>query len=185
MVRKPKREVLPLGAAVQRGDTGNAFLMRVITQQDTALRRYLSARLGNRADVADCMQEVYLRLAALDRNHTVVPTEAFVFKIASNLLKDRYRRSRVRKTDRHVSLDGIDIEAQQSSPESAAEAGQDLETVVAAIEELSPSCRNAFLLHRLAGKTHAQIAVELGVSVSMVEKHIIHAMAHIHENLFS
>ncbi len=43
-------------------------------------------------------------------------------------------------------------------------------------EDLPPRTRDAFLLNRFEGQTYSQIAKRLGVSVSMVEKHIAEAL---------
>ena len=45
---------------------------------------------------------------------------------------------------------------------------------------LRPSTRRAFLLYRLGGCSHPQIARRMGISVSMVEKHVMTAMAALH-----
>ncbi|MNN81089.1 putative RNA polymerase sigma factor FecI [compost metagenome] len=47
-----------------------------------------------------------------------------------------------------------------------------------ALQQLSPNARQALLLNRLEGLTQAQIAVELGVSESMVAKYIGQALRH-------
>jgi RNA polymerase sigma-70 factor (ECF subfamily) len=44
------------------------------------------------------------------------------------------------------------------------------------IRALPPRTRDAFLLNRFEGQTYSQIAKRLGVSVSMVEKHIAEAL---------
>jgi len=42
---------------------------------------------------------------------------------------------------------------------------------------LKPNTREAFELHRIHGNSYAEIALQMGVSVSMVEKHIMAAIA--------
>jgi RNA polymerase sigma factor (sigma-70 family) len=54
---------------------------------------------------------------------------------------------------------------------------QSLNVVIAVLEELDERTRDAFILHRLEGMKHAEIAELLGVSVSSVEKYIIKALA--------
>ncbi len=44
------------------------------------------------------------------------------------------------------------------------------------IQDLPPQCRKAFQLNRLEGKKYAQVAVELGISVSAVERLISRAL---------
>jgi RNA polymerase sigma-70 factor (ECF subfamily) len=52
-----------------------------------------------------------------------------------------------------------------------------LNIVLSVLEELDERTRDAFILHRLEGMKHAEIARLLGVSVSSVEKYIIKALA--------
>ncbi|MNO07493.1 putative RNA polymerase sigma factor FecI [compost metagenome] len=47
-----------------------------------------------------------------------------------------------------------------------------------ALDELPAICRDAFLLRKLEGMTHPEIAERLGISKGMVEKHIVNAMKH-------
>jgi len=52
-----------------------------------------------------------------------------------------------------------------------------------AIEALPPRCRQVFLLHRVEGMRHAEVAQTLGISRSMVEKHMINAYSSLHAEL--
>jgi RNA polymerase sigma-70 factor (ECF subfamily) len=54
---------------------------------------------------------------------------------------------------------------------------QSLTLVMSVLEELDERSRDAFILHRLEGMKHAQIAELMGVSVSSVEKYIIKALS--------
>lgn len=47
-----------------------------------------------------------------------------------------------------------------------------------ALDELPAACRTAFLLNRVDGVKHRDIAHKIGISVSMVEKHIVRAFIH-------
>lgn len=47
-----------------------------------------------------------------------------------------------------------------------------------AVAELSETCRQCFLLRKLEGLSHGEIATRLGLSRATVEKHIVNAMKH-------
>ena len=56
---------------------------------------------------------------------------------------------------------------------------RDVERLIAALNELPERSRNAFILARMEGLSHSEIARRLGVSVSAIEKHVIKAAAHL------
>ena len=68
---------------------------------------------------------------------------------------------------------------EELSPERVLEGRQSLASVLRALDELDERTRDAFILHRLEGMRHAEIADLYGVSVSSIEKYIIKALAHL------
>ena len=61
---------------------------------------------------------------------------------------------------------------------AAAQRQQRMEQLKVVLAELSPRRREALMLHRFEGLSQAQIAKRMGISVSMVEKHIAFALLH-------
>ena len=64
------------------------------------------------------------------------------------------------------------------SPHNVLDHGQRLEMLQCALAELPRLCRESFLLRKIEGLSHPQIAEQLGISRAMVEKHIVNAMKH-------
>ena len=62
------------------------------------------------------------------------------------------------------------------SPEQILNGREKLARIYEAIDRLPAKCRQAFLLHRNSGMSYADIARELDVSVSSVEKYILQAL---------
>lgn len=52
-----------------------------------------------------------------------------------------------------------------------------------ALEELPLKCRQIYVRHRLEGLTHSEIAQEMGLSRSMVEKYMTRALRHLESRL--
>ena len=139
------------------------------------LTAYFARRVGSRAEAEDLTQEVFLRMVRRLELEDVENVEAFVFRTAVNLLRDRSRRDKsqsVRKVEFASRLTDVD----DLSPERVFDSRQSLTHVISVLEELDERTRDAFILHRLEGMKHAQIAELLGVSVSSVEKYIIKAL---------
>ena len=74
-----------------------------------------------------------------------------------------------------LQVDEIEI-ADACEPSQVMESQQALAQVVDVLAQLRTSTRKAFLLDRVELYSNAQIAARLGVTVSMVEKHIKFAM---------
>lgn len=139
------------------------------------LRRFVRARVANRQDAEDVIQEAYLRVLRYSAEHAVEDRERLLFTAAKNLAVDSRRRQRAReKTAADCVVIAISADDWPSSDE-VIDARQRLRRVEAAIALLPPRCREVFLMHRLDGMSYSQIARSRGISVSAVEKHIARA----------
>lgn len=129
----------------------------------------------NGTDPDDFVQDSWLKLlraAALGR---IGDPLRYLSSVARNLRVDRHRaRSRSaglfdNEADATAVADPVD-------PERSLEAKQRLGAAVATIQSLPPRCREAFLLYRFEGLQQAEIARRMGISSSMVAKHLAEAM---------
>jgi RNA polymerase sigma factor (sigma-70 family) len=139
------------------------------------LTAYFARRVGSRSEAEDLTQEVFLRMVRSLEPGAVDNVEAFVFRTAVNLLRDRSRRDKSRGV-RQVEFANRQSDIDNLSPERVFDSRQALDQVIEVLSELDERTRDAFILHRLEGMKHAQIAELLGVSVSSVEKYIVKAL---------
>jgi RNA polymerase sigma factor (sigma-70 family) len=75
-----------------------------------------------------------------------------------------------------VSLDDEEIADNVPLPEDALAEEERRNALKRAIMTLPPKCRNVFIMARLQGKPHSEIARECGITVSAVEKHLSRAL---------
>ena len=146
------------------------------------LQRYFAGYRLNADDVDDLTQEVFLRLASGGCPAELHRPEAFVFTMARNLVRDRARRLYTKAASVSVTLDDVELRSTEPTPEEALEHEERLDQVMVALESLKPATRRAFWLHRVHGYSHAEIARATGVSVSMIEKHVMTAIAVLREH---
>lgn len=140
------------------------------------LQRFFATYRLNAHDIDDFTQEVFLRLMGAERLHELRAPDAFVFTLARNLLRDRARRSYTRAAAASVRFEDTELPCGRPTPDMLLEYQDRLHQAVTALEQLKPATRKAFYLNRLYGHSYAETAAELGVSVSMVEKHIMAAI---------
>jgi RNA polymerase sigma-70 factor (ECF subfamily) len=164
-------------------------LLETYLLQRDALKRFLIAKLGAEAEAEDLVQELYFRL---DRAEIVADVEnpvAYLYKMAFNLARDHRReRQRSHARDRQWVearrvLVGNEPIADQAPADVAYEAKEDLARIKAALDDLSPQCRRVFLLHKFEGLSHAEIAAQVGISRSTVEKHMGTGIKHLLKRL--
>lgn len=140
------------------------------------LRRFFRSYRLNTADVDDLTQDVFMRLAGPRGRATLLKPEAFVFTLAKNLVRDRARRLHIRAGAHSIAVDDDDLRCERPTPDQWLDLAQRIEQVEVAVAALKPRTREAFLLHRVNGDSYAAIAIQMEISVSMVEKHIMSAM---------
>ncbi len=163
--------------ASETGSASQCFVSEAHARFDGNLRRFFLRRGVARDDLEDMLQEVYLRLARQPDAGDVRCAEAFVITIAGNLLRDTYRRRGRRGTECSIDAGRFDAPADGDDPERSAEYSQHLSAAGDVIGNLRPATRRVFLGHRLRGQSYSELSRELGVSVSMIEKHMIAAIA--------
>jgi RNA polymerase sigma factor (sigma-70 family) len=140
------------------------------------LLRFLRRR-GRQRAAEDLVQTVWLKLRERGENaESWQEPRAVLFTTAANLGTDSHRRETV--AERAIAKEAVNTEAVSSGPdpEAHADAIGQLERLSAALEQLPEQCRKAFLLNRLEGLTHSQIASQLGVSTKTVQRHIERAL---------
>ncbi len=137
------------------------------------LVRFLRMKLRNEAEAREVAQEAYVRLLQLRHTGAVGFLRAYLFKIAANLAVDRIREKRPATQSWSQSAEGV---ADPFDVERSVLAAEEYEVFLRCIEELSPRCREAFVLHRVHKLPTREVAARLGVSTRMVRKHISRAL---------
>jgi RNA polymerase sigma factor (sigma-70 family) len=144
------------------------------------LMHYLRRRLRSEADVHDLAQEAFLRLIRVERRLIIRNPQAYLFRIASNLVHELYASHDI-EVDNAVDVDTVDTSA--SSTEDIAERAFQCREIERVVMELSPKCRAVFLMHSKLGLTQQEIAEELKLSRSMVQKYQAKALLHCRKRL--
>lgn len=161
---------------------GVELLETALPRHRDMLRAYFRARLPCPQDAEDHVQEVYSRVIAATAPRTGIANwKGFLLRAAANLLTDNFRRNQARAGGRHVPLDGA-VEAGSedvATPERVVAARQQLAHIQAALAELDPVCRQAFLLCRVEGLSHREIAARLGIETGSVTRHVERALIHL------
>jgi RNA polymerase sigma-70 factor (ECF subfamily) len=143
---------------------------------------FLNTRLGNRQVAEDVAHDAYLRVLERTGETEIEHPRAFLYRTAMNLVIDGHRRGLLRHTEPLEVLD-MDERFFCPAPQHSMDLNQRLELMQRALSELTGVCRDSFLLRKLDGLSHQEIAEHLGISRSLVEKHIVNAMKHCRQRM--
>lgn len=157
----------------------SADIDKLFRQYHRELNRFAYKKLRDREAASDLVQDAFARL--LSHLQTGVVPESprfFLWRIANNLLIDLLRRDRRRGAS--VPFEALADELVDTAPNAERHliARQEFRIIKDTLDELAPKARAALLLNRVEGLSHAEIAIRLGISSSMVSKHVLNALRH-------
>lgn len=146
------------------------------------LRRFFARRAGP-DEAEDLAQEVFLRLQARAGAEPVENVEGYVFKIARNVLISRYRLKGFNGLAAHEAWSDDADGPDDLSPERILIGKQEYERLVAAILDLPPRARAAFLFHRFENMTYQAIAERMGIAKRSVKELMQRAVDRLSEEM--
>ncbi len=132
------------------------------------IARYAYVRIGNRTDAEDLAGEVFLKALESLKSYKErgIPLQAWLFRIAHNLVVDHLRKTTKRRT---VPIDTVQVEA-DTNPVNAAEKNIELERLTKAMEQLTQEQREVLGLRFFGGLTSKEAGSILNKSDGAVRE---------------
>lgn len=129
-------------------------------------------RIVGHHDVEDILQEAFVRSFEAEGRYPIRNARAFLLRTATNLALNHVTRAGYRTTG---SLDALAEELPAEGtvpPDAQADADQRFVAFCNAVGGLPEQCRRVFILRKVYGLSQDEIATQLGIAESTVEKHI-------------
>lgn len=152
-------------------------LQRLFARHSSSLCRYLNMYLKDHSLSMDIVQESFVRMAELMKHSTIQDFDAYLYRVAKNLMIDHFREQKARPSMVISDEQWQEIPAQVKSLEATAIREQQLSQIQAIIQTLPKRTQAIFRLHREEGLTQTEVAQLLNISLSTVEKHLANALA--------
>jgi RNA polymerase sigma-70 factor (ECF subfamily) len=162
------------GEAVIDLDERLIWFKNVILPHQGALRAQLRRIAPARLDVDDLVSETLARVWGARDWTRITAGKAYLFSIARNMLIDEARRETVVSFDQFADFDSLRSEHSPEPQLDARDALRQIEKIVAGLPE---QARRVFVLRRIHGFSMNEIADQMGLSVSTVEKHLANALS--------
>lgn len=137
----------------------------------------LMKRGSSEQDADDFVQEAFVRMTRLAREHSVENPEAYLMRTAINL-SNAAHRSRVKRGEEVALEDAVIVD---SSPgvEDALLNRERMERMSVCLARLDERTRDMVIAHRMHGMSYGEIARKYGLSVSTVHHHVSKALLQI------
>lgn len=142
-----------------------------------SLLRYLRQLTANTHDAEEVLQEAFIRIMRVETLDTLeARARGYLFKIATNIIRDRKRKEASQFYSAHLSIDDIELENQSPVPEKLFEWQEGLRSIKRCLMELSPRCQKVFVLHCIESLSYKEISKILNVSTKTVERDMLMAI---------
>ncbi|MFP4844721.1 RNA polymerase sigma factor [Winogradskyella sp. PE311] len=148
-----------------------AAFERVYNKYSNDVHNFLYYKYGTQFNPRDKAQEAFIKLWDNCKNVTFAKAKSFLFTVANNLILNEIKHQKVVLKHQKIKPKHYTNE----TPEFVLEQEQYLERYNNVLASLKEEQRVAFLLSKVEGKKHSEIAEYLGVTQKVVEYRIYSA----------
>lgn len=160
----------------------------LVVRWEPSLYRFVVRYLGDAEEARDVCQEAFMRAYTnLDRFRGQAKFSSWLYQIALNQCRTRFRRKKTRPT---VSLDEDEqqshlqlVPAAGDAPETAAIKSQHATTLQAALSDLPEEQRTAIILKEYHGLKFREIAEILETPESTIKSRLYHGLESLAKSL--
>ena len=183
---------LPRTAANAAQESDDGRILDAFARYRARLANFIRRRVPDQGEAEDILQEVFYELIAAYRLfEPVEEASAWLFRVARNRITDFFRRKKPQPfADRAVRIEDGEsllfedlLPSPDAGPEAAYARSVLLEEIEAALDELPPEQRAAFVAHELEGRSFKELAAQTGVSVNAMVLRKHHAVLQLRQRL--
>jgi len=170
----------------QLAQSDTRALAALVERYDTRLRDFAYLTVRDPMLAAEAAQDVFVSLWER-RDRLVIPGRVgdYLYRAVRNRALDlvRHEEAQGRLRDRLGRQFVVEVPPSGEAADAALATQEFSAAVHAAIESLTPRVREVFLMHRVQGMSHAEIAEVLGLSLATVKSQVSRAAKDIAEYL--
>ncbi len=161
----------------KRSNTKLSKMSAAFVENSPLLKSFLARFFSNRQDIEDVAQEAYLRSYVAEQRQLIENPKAFLFRVAKNIALTELSKKSKQITNCLEESGISELLATEASADDEAQADEQLGLYCIAVAALPHKCREVFLLRKVHGLSHKEIAEHMSLSASSVEKYLTRGMA--------
>jgi len=123
-------------------------------------------------DARDLVQDVFARMLGTEGWSAITSPRAFMMRMLRNLAVERMRRAKIVDFRQFVDADHLNLPDDAPDPHRIVEGHEALSDFREALDQLPERCRDVFVRRRIEEQAPREIAAELGLSLSTLEKRL-------------
>lgn len=155
------------------------FVAGIAARYSGRLRRFFKLNSVNEADAPDLAQEVFMRLMRVQNYEEIRSPEAYLFTVASHVVQQHAQKHAITPEPLEVTEYLTELALiSDEDPTAHVEVQQRLRELERVLDQLPAHVALALVLHRYAGHSIREIALELGVAEITVKKYLARALLH-------
>lgn len=139
---------------------------------ESVLKQYIMRFLVNPQDVEDALQETLLRSWESESRQQIHFPKSFLFRVARNIALSEISRKTRQMTFYIGDISEFDVIDSEPSPESGIDLDEKMRSLSSVIASLPPQCQRVFIMRKVYGFSHKEIARRLKISPRTVEQHL-------------
>jgi len=150
----------------------SSVMMNTFSENESILRKFLRRFTSNFHDIEDITQETILRALNAEKKTDIEQPRAFLFGIARNVARKELEKKSKSIIDFIEDFDTKEYISNEPSQEKSLEGRQRMLLFMEAAATLPAQCQKVFVMKKVYGYSHQEIAKQLGISISTTEKHV-------------
>ncbi|WP_339863469.1 RNA polymerase sigma factor [Paremcibacter congregatus] len=147
------------------------------------LRAFIYKYLRDRDLAEELAQESLMRLINRMKKPGVNDTGAYLFRTATNVIRDHFRRQKASPIDPHVDWETIQVTSQDPTPEEVLHCGDLQEAWKLALCNLPTIQQEIFYLRRIEKMSTLDIATRYQLTQRSVQRHLAVVFKSLHDSI--
>ena len=147
-------------------------IISVFLENEVIIKRFLRRYSANSHDIDDISQETILRALHAEQNREIREPKAFLFGVARNIARKSLEKKSRSLIDFIEDFGDKEYLSDAPSVDECVDSRRQMLVFWEAVAELPPQCQKVFVLKKVHGYSHKEIAKKLEISISTIEKHV-------------
>lgn len=146
-------------------------ILKAFWENETIIKGFLRRYTSNHHDIEDITQETIMRALQAEKIKEIHEPRAFIFGVARNIARKHLDKKSKSLINYIEDFSDKEYHSNEAAVDDQVDARQRMLVFWEAVTTLPPQCQKVFVLKRVYGYSHKEIAKKLKISVSTVEKH--------------